>query len=125
MRRHATNTAAFRRFHRAVGFRQPSCRSTSVSAARVVREGKGGLTTARVKNVGDGTARVTIAAARGERFAEKAKTPLLGHPHGRHARARRGEGDRDPGRRPPRAPGGRSRRRAAHARALEGDGEAG
>lgn len=74
MRRHAPNRAAFDAFTAQwiFGTVMPQYQ---VSDAKVVRDGNGWLTTARVRNVGDGTARVTIAAARGERFAEKPGTP--------------------------------------------------
>jgi hypothetical protein len=74
MRRHAPNPAAFDAFTAQWVF-GTVVPQYQVSDARLVREGKGWVTRARVKNVGEGTARVTIAAARGERFATKPKTP--------------------------------------------------
>ncbi|MEO6463806.1 MAG: hypothetical protein ABIP29_12100 [Candidatus Eisenbacteria bacterium] len=74
MRRHAPNPAAFDAFAAQWVFGSV-VPQYQVSDAKLAREGKGWLTTARVKNVGEGTARVTIAAARGERFAEQATMP--------------------------------------------------
>ena len=74
MRRHAPDPAAFDSLagQWILGTVMPQ---VQVTDAKVVREGKGWRTTALVKNVGDGTVLLKIAAVRGERFAAKPKTP--------------------------------------------------
>jgi ABC-2 type transport system permease protein len=67
MRRHAPDPAAFDAFTAQWVF-GTVVPQFQISDARLVREGKGWLATAKVKNVGEGTVPVTIAAARGERF---------------------------------------------------------
>lgn len=74
MRRHAPDPAAFDAFTAQWVF-DTVVPQFQVEDAKVAREGKGWVTTARLTNVGSGTAVVTVAAARGERFDARAKTP--------------------------------------------------
>ena len=77
LRRHAPDPAAFDAFtgQWMYGTVVPQFQ---LSDAKLEREGKGWRTTAKVKNVGDGTVPVTIAAARGERFAAEEDTTKTG-----------------------------------------------
>jgi ABC-type transport system involved in multi-copper enzyme maturation permease subunit len=74
MRRHAPDPAAFDAFTAQWVF-GTVVPQYQVTDAKLAREGKGWVATAKVKNVGEGTAPVTLAAARGERFDKKPKTP--------------------------------------------------